>query len=274
MKYGVSTLAVNHLPLEPALRKISEAGFDQIEIVAEPPHFWPGDYDPAQVRAWIEALGLSAPVGHGIFSHTSPNAAALDESVRRADVERIATCFEPLVAIGAEYVVLHPTGYAKDYTTEHRKAHVDQARRSIEELAVIGGDAGIRMAWENLPHHGADRPLHDLAELRALIDDLPDHVGLCLDTTHARICGHDPLEQLNIAADRLFCLHLHDCDGEHDCHWVPGRGLIDWGPFIDRLDELQFAGTRSIEVAADESTFGQVLWASRQVAGSWEDRAS
>ena len=270
MRYGLSTIALNHLSLQAALRRIAEAGFDQIEIVAEPPHLYPGDHDPNQVRGWLDELGIGAPVGHGLFSHGNPNCADADEQVRRQAVDYITTCFEPLAAVGAQYVVLHPTGYSLDYTAEHRQAHIDQARKSMNELAKRGGDAGIRLAWENLPHHGTDRPLHDMSELRVLIDDMPEHVGLCLDTTHAMIAGHDPLEQLNIAADRLFCLHLHDCDGQRDCHWVPGRGIIDWDPFIARLDELQFAGTRTIEAAATEDTADEVLTGAFEVARRWD----
>ena len=107
-----------------------------------------------------------------------------------------------------------------------------------------------------------------MSELRPAIDDMPDHVGLCLDTTHALIAGHDPLGQLNIAADRLFALHLHDSDGEGDCHWVPGRGIIDWQPFIRRLDELEFAGPRTIEVAACEGNEDRVLGEVARVAAS------
>jgi sugar phosphate isomerase/epimerase len=269
MRYGVSMMVFAHADLEAALRRIAASGFDRIEINSEPPHLCSGEYDPRVVRGWLDDLGLRAPVGHGLFSHDNPNAAALDEADRRRSVEIMASCFEPLVTVGAEVVVLHPTGYAKDYCDDNRQAHVDQARRSMRELAKVGADLGIRMAWENLPHHGAARPLHDMRELRPLIEDMPAHVGLCLDTTHAVIAGHDPIEQLNIASDRLFCLHLHDTDGQRDCHWVPGRGVIDWQQFVARLDETAFNGTRTLEVTSTPQTAEDVVAEAFGVALRW-----
>ena len=269
-RYGIATMVLARTSLVPALRRIATSGFSQVEILAQTPHLWPPDHDPFPIRALLDELKLTARVGHGIFSQDEPNCGDLDEQRRQWSVAHIATCFQPLVAIGAEFVVLHPTGYASTYNAENRQLVLEQVRRSMDELAVLGFEAGIKLAWENLPHHGIARPLHDMAELRALIEPMPAHVGLCLDTTHALISGHDPLAQLNIAYDRLFCLHLHDSDGQADRHWIPGRGIIDWDPFIGRLDDLAFTGTRTIEVGAADQAEQEVLEAARAVARRWE----
>lgn len=251
-------------PLPEVLQRMAAAGIEQIEINTEPPHYTPGACTADEMRSWLEEFNLSAPVGHALFG--KPNLADRDEAARQQSVQQVAASLELLAAINTRVAVLHPTGYSPDYTEANRLQVIEQARRSMLELAAIAGDIGMRLAWENLPHHGSPRPFHDLRELRALIDDMPEHVGLCLDTTHALIAGHDPLEQLNIAADRLFSLHLHDCDGVEDCHWVPGRGIIDWQPFIARLDELNFTGPRTIEAVASAEAEEQVLAEAARVA--------
>ena len=257
MSYGVSTSILSRVPLQQVLRRLAAAGIEQIEISAESPHFTPGIAVTDTVRGWLDQLNLTAPVGHALYS--KPNLSALDESVRAQSVKDVAASLEMMVAIDTRLAVVHPTGYSPDYREDNRTAFMDQARKSMHELATIAGDIGMRLAWENLPHHGAPRPFHDMAELRAVIADMPGHVGLCLDTTHALIAGHEPLAQLRIAEDRLFCVHLHDCDGAVDCHWVPGRGIIEWGPFISRLDELSFAGPRTIEAIAPVGAEGEVI---------------
>ncbi len=272
MQYGVSTMIMAHLELEPALARVSQAGIGQIEISAEPPHFFPGHHDPRDVGRWLDAYGLHAPVGHGIYSHDAPNAAALEESERRRSVQLIQSCFQPLREVGVGVVVLHPTGYAKTYSAKDRQAHLDQARVSMDALAIVAGDVGVRLAWENLPHHGTDRPLHDMSELRSLVDEMPPHVGLCLDTTHATISGHDPTEQAALAGDRLFCLHLHDTDGQRDCHWVPGRGITDWPRLLRQLDDMDFQGPRTLEVASTPETAAEVIVETAAVARRWGDR--
>ena len=257
MSYGVSTSILSRVPLEQVLRRLAAAGIEQIEISAEPPHFTPGLAVADTVRGWLDQLSLSAPVGHALYG--KPNLSALDESVRTQSVKEVAECLELMVAIDTRLAVVHPTGYSPDYRADNRTAFIDQSHKSMHELATIAGDIGMRLAWENLPHHGAPRPFHDMTELRAMIADMPGHVGLCLDTTHALVAGHDPLAQLRIAEDRLFCLHLHDSDGTGDCHWVPGRGIIDWEPFISRLDEIAFAGPRTIEAIATAGSEDQVI---------------
>ena len=64
MTYGISTSILGHLPLEQALRRLAAEGIGQIEISTESPHFSPGAYVPADVRGWLDELGLNAPVGH------------------------------------------------------------------------------------------------------------------------------------------------------------------------------------------------------------------
>jgi sugar phosphate isomerase/epimerase len=257
MTYGVSTSILSQVPLEQVLRRLAAAGIEQIEISAEPPHFAPGIAATETVRGWLDQLNLSAPVGHALYN--TPNLAALDESVRAQSVKDVAASLDMMIAIGTRMAVVHPTGFSPDYRDDNRSDFVGQARKSMHELSAIAGDIGMRLAWENLPHHGAPRPFHDMAELRATIADMPGHVGLCLDTTHALIAGHEPLAQLKIAEDRLFCVHLHDSDGTDDCHWVPGRGVIDWVPFIGRLDEVAFAGPRTVEAIAPAGTEGRAI---------------
>ena len=272
MGYGVSTGLLGGADLQSALRRIAAAQFEQVEVLAEPPHLSPGLHDTSQVKSWLDDFGLQARVGHGIFSDGRPNCGVLDESKRRESVKHIAACFEPLVAIGAEFVVLHPTGYSlNDFTDQRRPQVVSQVVKSMTEMAKIAEETGIKLAWENLPHRNTARPLHDMRELRSLIDPMPDHVGLCLDTTHALISGHDPLAQLDIASDRLFCLHLHDSNGQDDCHWVPGRGIIDWKPFIKRLGERGFSGTRTIEVlAGDGDDEDEVMAQTAAISREWD----
>lgn len=271
MRYGISTVILNEHELVPALKRIAAAGFHQIEISAEPPHLTPGQCDPQDVAACLNDLGLIARVGHGLYGHGLPNLAALDEAQRTEAVAYVQTCFEPLAAIGVEVAVLHPTGYSLDYTASNRQQVIDQALRSIEALALVASDSGLKLAWENLPHHKMiGRPLHDMVELRSLIEKMPPHVGLCLDTTHALISGHDPLEQLNIAGDRLFCLHLHDSDGQEDCHWTPGKGVINWTPFIARLNEISFTGPRTLEVMSTPENEDETLAEAAAVARKWD----
>ena len=50
-----------------------------------------------------------------------------------------------------------------------------------------------------------------------------------------------------MAGERLIALHLQDVDGEADCHWVPGAGVIDWSAMGQALADIAFDGAWTIE---------------------------
>jgi sugar phosphate isomerase/epimerase len=269
MNYGISTLVVQDEDLEPGLQRIKNAGFNEIELLWEPSHFKASEHSTNAVYALMNQLDLSMRVGHSPIIDI--DLASFDKEKRNASIEVIARSFTVFKELGAESVVVHVNGYSLDYSEENRSASASNSKESILALVDSASDAGIKMALGNLPHRGTSRPFHSMEELQALIMDMPrEHVGLCLDTTHARFAGHDPLQQLNVAADRLFTLHLHDTDGDDDRHWVPGRGIIDWDAFIARLSELNFTGSRTLEVQSTLETSDSVLKASFSVAKNWE----
>ncbi len=271
MQYGISTLVIQDEGLESGLERIKRTGFNEIELLLDPPHFGPDDKSTEAVHALMNRIGLLMRVGHSPI--TDIDLASFDKEKRKLSIKRIAGSFTIFKELGAESVVVHVNGPASDYTQENLSRSVGNSKQSILELADCAAEVGIKMALENLPHRGTLRPFHSMEELQSLILDMPrEHVGLCLDTTHARFAGHDPLQQLNVAADRLFTLHLHDTDGEGDRHWVPGRGIIDWDTFIARLSELNFNGSRTIEVQFFPETNVCEIEESFNIASQWESR--
>lgn len=78
-------------------------------------------------------------------------------------------------------------------------------------------------------------------ELKAIIDrvDLPDHLGVCLDTCHVWDGGYDIVENLDvvlqefdeiIGLDRLYAIHMNDSknpfEAHKDRHELLGEGYI------------------------------------------------
>ena len=113
-------------------------------------------------------------------------------------------------------------------------------------------ETGVRIALENLPGKAnSPRPLESMQEhLNFITDYSREYVGLCLDTGHAQVSGFNPANQARIASDRLWALHIQDVDGKSDCHWLPGRGVIDWTSLGIALEDIGFDGAWTIEVFA------------------------
>ena len=275
MQYGISTTVILPEELESGLERIKKVGFNEVELLWEPPHFSLGMDSIEEIHSLMNRFDLSMRVGHSPIGGI--DLASLDIGKRKASLAEVARSFTFFKELGAESVVVHPNGSYPDmfsmYREENRDASVTKTKESILELVESAIDTGIKIALENLCHVGSARPLHSMEDLFELIADMPrEYVGLCLDTTHAKFSGHDPLQQLNVAADRLFTLHLHDTDGNGDQHWVPGKGIIDWDGFIGRLADLNFTGSRTLEVASTRETTESVLEGSIKIATDWESR--
>ena len=64
--------------------------------------------------------------------------------------------------------------------------------------------------------------------------------------------------QARIAGERLIALHLQDVDGEADCHWVPGDGVIDWAAMGQALADIGFDGAWTIEALCGKTDMSAV----------------
>ncbi len=249
--------------LEAAVARVAAAGFAETEVTAE------GDSWPPVAGGEVAEL-KSALERSGLFPHTlhAPlmgiNLASEIEAIRRDGIKQMAAALRVQGALGGRAVIVHPTGRPgadeEDYSWENIGAATERAHRSVCELVPVAAEAGVCIALENLPSTGLRcRPLVSMQELRAFIAAFPpEQVGLCLDTGHARISGLDPALQARIAGERLIALHLQDVDGEADCHWVPGDGVIDWAAMGQALADIGFDGAWTIEALCGKTDMSAV----------------
>ena len=283
---------MNDRGLGPALRQLAASGFRSAELVCEAPHFTPDGYDVTGVRRMLDESGIAVPSAHGPFK--TVDCGALDEADRKQAVAMITPFIRPLVELGVRFMVLHPNIRNKLAMTPdgYRRSRA-QTRRSLQELADAAGEAGLKIAVENMHSKGnKPRPGVTIEQLHELIADLGEHMGMCLDTGHAAFMHHlrkefspggshydnatdELLAMVDAAGDRLFSLHLQDTDGQRDRHWVPGRGVIDWSRFIARLDQMGFPGPRTVEASAVFAPEGvsnlDLLGQCCEVAMKWTD---
>ncbi len=266
--YGISIVLIKDMQLDAVLEHIAQAGFRYVEMSGDRPEFAAVLEKPSAVKRILDKLGLVAPVGHAPL--TDIDCGSLNEEERKAAVEKTTSVFEPFAEIGLEYVVVHSNKPNRTYTSETFEKSRAQSRKSLEELADKAAAVGLKMAVENLPRRGMPRPGSTISELLGMIEGLPAHVGLCLDTGHS-CCNHiEPAEEAPAAGDRLFTLHIHDSDGTSDQHWIPGRGIIDWNPFLEALERIGFAGPRILEIGSEDDDPLHLLRQCRDVAKQWE----
>jgi sugar phosphate isomerase/epimerase len=246
-RYSISTYIVQEAPRAEALALIAGAGFTLVELGCDPGHLGDWYKDPAAMRRELAALGLTPASLH--IPTVAWDVANPDAAARRVALDAARATFDLAAEVGAEAVICHPNASTHPYSEETFDAETARSRESVVEMAGYAAEAGVRMALENLPARHTPRPGTTIGEVLAMIDDLGDHVGVCLDAGHSNANGYSAADEVREAGARLLALHIQDNDGQgDDQHILPGRGTTDWEAFLDALDDIDFAGLRTFEV--------------------------
>lgn len=187
---------------------------------------------PGEESDLIRALS-AAPF---VTAHTRGDYWIWNPSGLRAEIDFAAR-------IGASILVVHPGSLGLD-----RPA----GRPDVPEIGRIldyGRERKVRLALENTLNalSALDRALDDLGD-----DPATSNLGICIDVGHAFLstdAGRHPLrEYLRRYRGQLVHLHLHDTDGIHDSHDVPGRGRIDWKDALAVIEGIGYDGRAVLEV--------------------------
>jgi sugar phosphate isomerase/epimerase len=225
------------------IHRISEDGFDFVDLTLEPPAAWLPD--GREVGRLMSDLGLRA-VGHTPWHLPigSPFPA-----LRQQAIELLERAFDVFVDAGVGLVNVHPDPRAPLHAPDHvRKLNAD----SVGALARAAAERGLRLMVENI-----DRTFSTPGEMAPLFDAAPE-AGLHLDVGHAnlRLGPGEPNRTpafVDAYASRLVHVHVSDNrGGPDDLHLPLGAGLIDWRDAIRALKEGGYDGTVTLEVFSRE----------------------
>lgn len=166
------------------------------------------------------------------------------EEYRPMMLERLKLALRLTADFGVESIAVHvgntPVDFAA-YSLEHLHEAII---RSLEELLPLAAQLGVTIAIENIwfATNTPEKLLDILRRCRS------EYLGLCYDAGHANLMCEDrrvagaaavqawsrfgavpyDKEILEKMLPEVVNCHLHDNDGCHDQHLLPGRGTIDW----------------------------------------------
>jgi deoxyribonuclease IV len=190
------------------------------------------------------------------------NLASADPVIREKSIAGFRGELDRALAIGAEYLVIHPGSY-KDQTLE---AGIAAFVAGLAEAAQ-GLPRGVTVLLENTVGSGAQIGSR-FEELRAIHDAADIETGFCLDTCHLLAAGFDVssaagLRRTVAEAERVLGLgnvrviHANDSKGElgskMDRHMNIGEGQIGLEGFRRILNHPKLKGKPFIlETPVDE----------------------
>src|SRR5277367_4862854 len=239
-----------------AVERAAAAGANTFQIFSASPRQWKAA--PVKPEDALKMQELRAKLDiNPVAIHASYliNLCSQTESVRVNSVDGFRGEVERALALGAEYLVLHP-GSWKGMTREEGLVLAAQSiKQAIDGLAWQG--TGFHILIENTA--GAEFSLggsfEQVAELVARLRATAP-VGVCLDTCHTHVAGYDIVtpegyeatvqqieSTMGIASVRVW--HCNDAKAARgsklDRHENIGQGMIGIEPFRRLLNDKRFA---------------------------------
>jgi len=251
-----------------AVERAREIGANTFQIFSSSPRMWRAPkVDPKQAVRMRE-LRAALDVGPLVI-HTSylVNVCSQTDEIREKSVAAFHGEIERALALGAEYLVLHPGSWKGLTRDEGLKLAADSITCAIDGLPWQG--TGFSILIENTA--GAQFSLggsfEQVAELVARLRATAP-VGVCLDTCHTHVAGYDLVSaegyeetirqaEATVGLEAVRVWHCNDAKAERgsklDRHEHIGQGTMGIEPFRRLLNDARFAHAAFIaETPVDE----------------------
>lgn len=189
-----------------------------------------------ETKRLLDKYGLACNQSHAPFAFKFGE--QMDENNK--NFLDIVKSFEYASIIGAKCVVVHavkmPVG--EDFIEYNYKYY-----KTLEPYAK---KYGVKIAVENLLNSKFWLP----AKLCGFINMLNSDVFCaCVDVGHCAIVGIEPESFIEgMEKDKIFCIHMHDTDGQIDRHWIPFQGSHNWENILNALAKYGFEVDMNLEV--------------------------
>jgi sugar phosphate isomerase/epimerase len=242
--FSFGPFADNPIPFERTVKRLSEAGYDGIEICGFPPHVTLDKYPTKQSRRDLvrfltdHKLGVSGYAAD--FTSVNP--------VAEGNKEKYLDLFKRLVEmcsdIGSPSIRVDTIAAPGSISESDYSASFDRVADVWRDAAGIAQAGGLRLVWEFEPGFLFNKP-SEVVALHAKVGH--PNFGILFDTSHAYMCAvvgarQQPpketlpggvAEMLQMLEGRVGAIHLIDSDGtlhgdETSTHRPFAEGLVDF----------------------------------------------
>ena len=242
MKLGLinSAWAQAGLGTAHGIRMTKQIGFDSIDIFADPL-----DIDAKErmlIRRECEKASLPvisvACVAVGLID--------FNLSVQRFHLDRCEAYLDFCYELGAKNLLL----VLGEYIWEKQVIPpAEQWNIAVQNMRVLGdyaADLDLQIALELEPFKLS--LLNNVDNMVRFIDEV-DHPAIRanIDISHLQLAGVASTE-LSRMKGKAIHVHISDCDGKVHGDLPPGRGVVEFGPYLKEIARLQIDGAISIEL--------------------------
>ncbi len=222
------------------IRMTKEIGFDTIDIFADPL-----DIDVKErklIKDECDRAGLP------IISVCCVAVGLIDfnPSVQRFHLQRCRAYLDLVYELEAKNLLLVLGEYIWEKEVIPPAEQWQTAVRNTRELGKVAADLGVQIALELEPFKLS--LLNNVDSMVRFIDAV-DHpaVRANIDVSHLQLAGTAP-EELRRLKGKAIHVHLSDCDGKVHGDLPPGRGVVNFAPYLREIQALGIDGAISIEL--------------------------
>jgi len=254
MKLGLinSAWVGTHVTTAEGIRKTKEIGFDTIDIFADPLEI------DIKERKLIKDTAKDAGLPIVSVACCALGIADFNGPVQKFHVQRCKAYLDFVYELEARNLLLVVGEYI--WQKEVIKP-ADQWKWAAENVRTLGEYAtplGLEIALELEPFH-----LSIVNTVGKMVDflDAVNHpaVRANLDISHLTL-SHTPASEIQRLKGRIAHVHISDCDGKVHGDLPPGRGVVDFVPYLSGLKQTGFTGTISIELEYSPEPSKIVEW--------------
>ena len=222
------------------IRQTREIGFDTIDIFADPL-----DLDARERRLIRTECGKA---GLPIVSIACVAVGLIDfnPSVQRFHLQRCKAYLD----LAYEYEAKNVLRVIGEYIWERQVIPpAEQWRTAVANLRELGkyaADLGLQIALELEPFKLS--LVNNVDTMVRFLDDVAHPaVRANIDVSHLQLSG-TPAEELRRLKGKAIHVHLSDCDGKVHGDLPPGRGVVDFAPYLREIKGLNIDGAVSVEL--------------------------
>jgi sugar phosphate isomerase/epimerase len=241
------------VPVQPCLERLRALGFDQVELMTMPGHFWPdelGAGQRAQLRDWMEGEGISArSINH---PGVDQNLSSPVPGMRQFTVDFLRRVIQLAADLRCPHVIV-VMGRVNPLLPAPRERYFDWAYESIRQLLPLAEDLGVRLAVENIPIGPAPLAGQVVEMVRRLASPA---ARICYDTANAHFVGEDLAAGLREVAPWLDLLHLADTGRDKWRHDVIGTGSVDFRAVLEAAREIGHVAKPLLELCTSDPEAG------------------
>jgi sugar phosphate isomerase/epimerase len=234
------------------IHKTKEIGFDTIDIFTDPLDI---DIKERQLikrecdRAGLPIVSICC-VAVGLID--------FNPTVQRFHMQRCRAYLDLCYEYEAKNLLLVVGEYIWERQVIPAAEQWQLAVRNCRELGKYAADLGLQIALELEPFQLS--LLNNVDSMVRFIDEV-EHpaVRANIDISHLQL-SHTPPEQVRRLKGKAIHVHLSDCDGKVHGDLPPGRGVVNFVPYLEEIKALGIDGTVSIELEYSPEPARIVEW--------------